>query len=164
MPLLRGAACRADPEVFAATSRTNSAKHRGRTAMQRIRPPPGRSRTRHKRRGRRSKGAGRQQHTILQRMADRPTERRRRRRAGRRRQESAKDKARRQDAELDAKFNLATTGEGCLATPPFHPGGLVAVFATQTSEAYNAFKGTPIEATPTTPLACGNKAVECLES
>ena len=75
-------------------------------------------------------------------MADRPTERRRRR-AGRRRQESAKDKARRQDAELDAK---------CLATPPFHPGGLVAVFATQTSEAYNAFKGTPIEATATTHL------------
>ena len=85
-------------------------------------------------------------------MADRPTERRRRRRAGRRRQESAKDKVRRQDAELDAKFNLATTGEGCLATPPFHPGGLVAVFATQTSEAYNAFKGTPIEATATTHL------------
>ena len=143
LAFLHGTACR-----------TNSAKHRGRTAMQRIRPPPGRRGTRHKRRGRRSKGAGRQQHTILQRMADRPTERRRRR-AGRRRQESAKDKARRQDAELDAK---------CLATPPFHPGGLVAVFATQTSEAYNAFKGTPIEATPTTPLACGNKAVECLES
>ena len=31
-------------------------------------------------------------------------------------------------------------------------GGLVAVFATQTSEAYNAFKGTPIEATATTHL------------
>ena len=41
---------------------------------------------------------------------------------------------------------------------------LIWMFATKTREAYSAFKGTPIQATATTPLACGNKAVECLES
>ena len=181
MPLLRGAACHAHPEVFAATTRTYSAKQRGRTAMRRKRPPPGRSRTRHERQGHRSRRAERRQQTILRRMEECEDQM-----LNWMRNSSWQGQARHAAGKCSNGFLLkecCCLGVHCHNV--FSSWWTCCFVCNQSKRSLRCLQGNklarqmfrpsressrgtgcsqPCKARSTTPLACGNKVWECLES